>query len=83
MFENLPSLIPPLKNTTSLLEIRAPFDGSLLGTIPACDEVDVELAVNRARRRKRAWDGCPFAQRAAIFLAFMTCCSTVRTRCWT
>jgi succinate-semialdehyde dehydrogenase/glutarate-semialdehyde dehydrogenase len=70
VFAKLPSLISTAEKDHALLKIRAPFDGSLLGAIPACDEVDVELAVQRARAAQTAWAARSFAERAAIFLRF-------------
>jgi len=35
--------------TTELFEVRSPFDGKLVGTVPAACSADIDLAVNAAR----------------------------------
>ncbi len=72
--------LPPLESLTALvtmtdgsharLEVRAPFTGALLGTIPAGGEEDVELAASRARIAQAAWSARSFDDRARIFLCF-------------
>ena len=57
-----------------VLEVRSPYDGSLIGTVPACTADDVDRAVQSARR---ALDAGPLAphrraeilDRAAVALA--------------
>jgi succinate-semialdehyde dehydrogenase/glutarate-semialdehyde dehydrogenase len=69
-FEKLPALLSTVEKHHELLQTEAPFDGSPLGTIPLCDEADVELAVSRARAAHEGWGAAGFAHRAAIFLRF-------------
>jgi acyl-CoA reductase-like NAD-dependent aldehyde dehydrogenase len=69
-FEKLPSLVPTVEKSRERLRILAPFDSSLLGTIPLCGEADVELAVNHARAALGEWQGTGIARRALIFLRF-------------
>lgn len=52
------------------IAVRIPFTGEVLGTLPAADERDVELAVERARRAQVEWSRRPFRERARIFLRF-------------
>lgn len=48
----------------------APWDGSVVGEVPACTADDVALAVRRARAAQPAWAALPVARRAAIARSF-------------
>jgi len=48
----------------------APWDGSVVGEVPACTSDDVALAVGRARAAQPAWAALPVARRAAVVRAF-------------
>ena len=48
----------------SVIDVRSPFDGSLLATVPACTSDDVDRAVASARRALST--GLPLHRRAAI-----------------
>ena len=50
--------------STNVIEVRSPFDGSLLATVPACTAADVDRAVASARRALSA--GLSLHRRAAI-----------------
>lgn len=50
--------------STNVIEVRSPFDGSLLATVPACTAADVDRAVASARRALST--GLPLHRRAAI-----------------
>jgi acyl-CoA reductase-like NAD-dependent aldehyde dehydrogenase len=52
------------------ITVRAPFTGEPIGSIPAANEADVELAVTRARAAQPAWAAHSFADRGAILLRF-------------
>ncbi len=52
------------------IEVRAPFDGALLGLIPRGTEADVDVAVQDARRAQSRWAATPIDARAAIFTRF-------------
>lgn len=52
------------------IEVRAPFTGAVIGTIPAASAEDIDLAVNLARPAQARWAERPFSQRAAVFLRF-------------
>jgi acyl-CoA reductase-like NAD-dependent aldehyde dehydrogenase len=52
------------------LEVRAPFTGELLTSIPRCTPSDVEAAVRRARAAQPAWERWTHAQRRRVFLRF-------------
>src|SRR5690242_8690291 len=52
------------------IEVRAPFTGDVIGSIPAADEQDVERAVAMARAAQPAWAARPFDSRGAIFIRF-------------
>ena len=50
--------------TGNVIEVRNPFDGSVIGTVPACTSADVERAVASARGALST--GLPLHRRAAI-----------------
>jgi succinate-semialdehyde dehydrogenase / glutarate-semialdehyde dehydrogenase len=52
------------------IEVRAPFTGEVLGSIPRGEPTDIVAAVARARRAQGAWARTPFAERRRIFLRF-------------
>lgn len=52
------------------LEVRCPFDGSLVGTVPTATEEDVDAAVRSARTAQRAWARVNPRQRARIIATF-------------
>lgn len=52
------------------IAVHMPFNGELLGCLPAADECDVELAVAHARAAQRAWSRTAICDRARIFLRF-------------
>ena len=52
------------------IEIRSPFDHSLIGTLPRSTPEDVVLAQARLRLAQEEWAMRPFAERAKIFLRF-------------
>jgi acyl-CoA reductase-like NAD-dependent aldehyde dehydrogenase len=53
-----------------LIEVRAPFTGAVIGTIPAARPEDVEMAAGLARAAQLGWAERPFSERAGIFLRF-------------
>lgn len=52
------------------LEVRIPFTGEILGSIPRGTDRDIVAAVERARAAQPAWAAMSFPERAAIFLRF-------------
>ena len=48
----------------------APFDGTLVGEVPACDGADVTEAVRRARAAQQAWAARPVDERCAVLLRY-------------
>ena len=52
------------------IEVCAPFTGAVIGSIPAGQEADVDLAVTLARAAQPAWAARTFAGRRRIFLRF-------------
>ncbi|MBP9147101.1 MAG: succinate-semialdehyde dehydrogenase (NADP(+)) [Thermoanaerobaculia bacterium] len=52
------------------VEVRSPFDHSLIGTLPRSTPADVVLAQARLRLAQEDWAMRPFAERAKIFLRF-------------
>ncbi|GDX32546.1 succinic semialdehyde dehydrogenase [Actinomycetes bacterium] len=53
-----------------LLEVIAPFTGSVLYSLPISTEVDVAASVATARKAQRWWSQRPVHERARIFLKF-------------
>jgi acyl-CoA reductase-like NAD-dependent aldehyde dehydrogenase len=53
-----------------LIEVRAPYTGEIIGSIPACSEPDVDLAVRLAREAQPAWEAQSYDSRGRIFLRF-------------
>ena len=54
----------------ALLDVRMPFNGEVLGEVPAASAADVELAVSSARAVQSSWQALGFGERARIFLRF-------------
>jgi acyl-CoA reductase-like NAD-dependent aldehyde dehydrogenase len=52
------------------IAVRAPYTGEVLAGVPAAREVDVDVAVSRARAAQPAWGAQSFAGRARVFLRF-------------
>lgn len=52
------------------LPVRTPFAGAVLGSIPAGEELDIDLAVQLARAAQPEWAARSFADRRRIFLRF-------------
>ncbi len=71
-----PELLERLARRVSLFGERAyqtlyaPFDGSVLGSIPICTPEDVQQAVQRARTAQAAWATVDPKARARIMLRF-------------
>lgn len=54
----------------SRIEVRAPATDENIGTIPDCEEDDVEVALERARRAQASWADVPVTRRGAILEEF-------------
>jgi acyl-CoA reductase-like NAD-dependent aldehyde dehydrogenase len=52
------------------IEVRAPYTGDTIGSIPACSKSDVELAIRLAREAQPAWEAQSYDSRGRIFLRF-------------
>lgn len=52
------------------IEVRTPFTGAPIGTIPAARSEDVQMAVELARAAQSGWAERPFSERSRIFLRF-------------
>jgi succinate-semialdehyde dehydrogenase / glutarate-semialdehyde dehydrogenase len=70
LFETLTSHISGCPKSRELLNIYTPFDGSVLGKTPRCNEADVQYAVNQARAAQPRWSATPIGERSRIFLRF-------------
>ena len=70
LFENLVNFVALAPTPHARIEVRAPFTGNLLGTLPVATDADVARAVDLARTAQKPWAALPFRDRAAIFLRF-------------
>jgi acyl-CoA reductase-like NAD-dependent aldehyde dehydrogenase len=70
LFERLKSAATHVEEPVDRIAVRAPFTGQVLGYLPACEEQDVEFAVNRARAAQREWAARSISERAAVLLRF-------------
>src|SRR4051812_18721259 len=70
LFERLRSAVTRVEEPVDRIAVHAPFSGAVLGNLPACEEQDVEYAVNRARAAQPEWAARPITERAAILLRF-------------
>jgi succinate-semialdehyde dehydrogenase/glutarate-semialdehyde dehydrogenase len=52
------------------MDIRTPFTGEVLGSVPLCMAEDVQLALQRARVAQASWSKTDLAQRKKIFLRY-------------
>lgn len=52
------------------IEVRSPFDDSVVGTLPASSEADVAHAFSVAAAAQRAWAARPVKERAAVISRF-------------
>lgn len=54
------------------IEVRSPYDGSLVGTVPLAAQADIDLAVDVARKAfdEGAWPRMPVAERIAVIRKF-------------
>ena len=69
-FEALVSEVAIAPGQHDSIEVRAPYTGAVLGSIPAGGPADVERAVELARAAQPAWAARAFADRGRIFLRF-------------
>jgi acyl-CoA reductase-like NAD-dependent aldehyde dehydrogenase len=69
-FTQLAADVTRAADSKDTLECRAPYDGSIIGHIPAGGEADAELAVSCARAAQAGWAARPLGERTAIFLRF-------------
>ena len=68
-FDELSRLVTP-RETRPELSIRAPYDDSVVGTVPLCTPEDVEAAVTEARDAGDEWAAWPIEDRIAVFRRF-------------
>jgi acyl-CoA reductase-like NAD-dependent aldehyde dehydrogenase len=59
-----------LERAAETLEVRAPYTGELLASIPRGRPEDIEAAVRRARAAQPAWAARPVRERCAVLLRF-------------
>ena len=52
------------------LEVEQPFTGRPLGSVPVCEEEDIDAAFERARTAQEGWAKTPYAQRKKILLRY-------------
>jgi acyl-CoA reductase-like NAD-dependent aldehyde dehydrogenase len=69
-FDDLVSSITIASGLREPIELRAPFTGAVIGTIPAGREEDVERALGLARAAQPEWATWPWAGRSRVLLRF-------------
>jgi len=69
-FSKLVAAVTLGPGTRDSIEVRAPFTGAPIGSIPACGEDDVDRAVALSRAAQPAWAARSFSDRKRIFLRF-------------
>jgi succinate-semialdehyde dehydrogenase / glutarate-semialdehyde dehydrogenase len=70
LFEKLVKLVSFGPLSHARIEVRAPFTGNLLGTIPVATDADVAHAIELARTAQKSWAALSFRHRAAVLLRF-------------
>ncbi|WP_416840871.1 succinic semialdehyde dehydrogenase [Haloferax sp. DFSO52] len=65
----LAELVTPLADRPQL-SVRAPYDDSVIGSVPSCTPDDVDAAVTSARRAGDEWAAWPIEDRLAVFDRF-------------
>lgn len=60
--------VPLAGDVQETLTVEAPFTGDPIGEVPACDDEDVEAAIERARRAQTEWADRSVEERADIAL---------------
>lgn len=63
-------LLDALRVTGPAIDVRTPFDGSVLYALPTATPDDVTAAAQRARRAQGRWAQTPLPERVAIALRF-------------
>ncbi|MFT4903650.1 MAG: succinate-semialdehyde dehydrogenase/glutarate-semialdehyde dehydrogenase [Natronomonas sp.] len=48
-------------------DVEAPFRGTVVGQLPACDDDDIEAAFDRAEQGQKAWEERSIEERAEVF----------------
>lgn len=67
LLAGLESGVTTVGRPESRFEIEAPFRGTKIGSLPACQPADVDGAFERARRAQRAWAERSVDERAEVF----------------
>jgi hypothetical protein len=65
------------------IEVRAPFTGAIIGTVPASGPKDVQKAISAPARRSRPGPPCSIEGAPPFFSIFTICCWNASRRCWT
>jgi len=68
--EKLSELVTRAEGHREAMDIRTPFTGQVLGSVPLCTAEDVRLALQRARLAQASWAKTELAQRKRIFLRY-------------
>ncbi|KAB1198648.1 MULTISPECIES: succinic semialdehyde dehydrogenase [Haloferax] len=68
-FDALARLVTPQADRQQL-SVRAPYDDSVVGTVPLCSPDDVQAAVTDARTAGDEWAAWPVEDRVAVFHRF-------------
>lgn len=67
---DLAKMIPLVDDRRQRISVQAPFTEEHIGSVPACNAVDVEKALSRARTAQRSWSQTPPLRRKTILLNY-------------
>jgi succinate-semialdehyde dehydrogenase / glutarate-semialdehyde dehydrogenase len=70
LIRGLPEMVALADRQRPQTDVRAPFNGECIGSVPSCTAEDVKVAVERAREAQKAWAARPLAERTKVFLRF-------------
>jgi len=62
--------VPINRTTETSFPVYMPWTGEVIGSVPACTDADVQLALQKARQAQRRWVQQPMRERQAIFLRY-------------
>jgi succinate-semialdehyde dehydrogenase/glutarate-semialdehyde dehydrogenase len=68
--EGLESYVTTAGGVGERFDVEAPFDGAIVGHLPACDGDDIELAFEQADQGQTAWAERSVAERAEVIVEY-------------
>ncbi|MFT4885179.1 MAG: succinate-semialdehyde dehydrogenase/glutarate-semialdehyde dehydrogenase [Natronomonas sp.] len=70
LLEGLESYVTTAGGVDERFDVEAPFDGSTIGRLPACDTDDIEFAFERADQGQTAWAERSVEERAEVIIEY-------------